>query len=81
MGRNTRRNGKKAGKVMPDTPEETARRRKLLQEIWELEGNLDLSDPTPEEIVEAVKQVRKEMAEERKASEGNDKINPTRKVK
>ena len=50
---------------MPDTPEETARRRKLLQEIWELEGDIDLSDPTPEEIVEAVKQVRKEMAEEK----------------
>ena len=66
---------------MPDTPEEKARRQKLLQEIWKLEGNLDLSDPTPEEIVEAVKQVRKEMAEERKVSEGNDKINPTRKVK
>ena len=66
---------------MPDTPEEIARRRKLLQEIWELEGDIDLSDPTPEEIVEAVKQVRKEMAEERKVSEGNDKINPTRKVK
>ena len=50
---------------MSDTPEEKARRQKLLQEIWKLEGNLDLSDPTPDEIVEAVKQVRKEMAEER----------------
>ncbi len=62
---------------MPDTPEEKARRQKLLQEIWELEGDLDLNPLTPEEIVEAVKQVRKEMAEERKMSEGNDKLNPS----
>ena len=54
---------------MSDSPEEKARKQKLLQEIWELEGNLDLSDPTPEEVVEAVKQVRKEMAEERAKGE------------
>ncbi len=54
------------GLVMPDTPEEKARRQKLLQEIWELEDGLDLNPLTPEEIVEAVKQVRKEMAEEGK---------------
>lgn len=67
---------------MPDTPEEKARRQKLLQEIWELEDDLDLNPLTPEEIVEVVKQVRKEMAEERKMSEGNDKLNPSaRKVK
>ena len=51
---------------MPDTPEEKARRQKLLQEILELEGDLNLNGPTPEEIVEAVKQIRKEMAEERR---------------
>lgn len=52
---------------MSDTPEEKARKQKLLQELWDLEDELDLSNPTPEEIVEAVKEVRKEMAEERKA--------------
>ena len=54
---------------MSDTPEEKARRQKLLQEIWKLEGDLDLSDPTPDEIVEAVKRIRKEMAEERAKGE------------
>lgn len=54
---------------MSDTPEEKARRQKILQEIWELEGDLDLNPLTPEEIVEAVKQVRKEMAEERAKGE------------
>ena len=56
---------------MPDTPEEKARRQKLLQEIWELEDDLDLDlNPlTPEEIVTIVKQIRKEMAEERARGE------------
>lgn len=61
----------KKGKIMPDTPEEKARRQKLLQEIWELEDDLDLDlNPlTPEEIVTIVKQIRKEMAEERARGE------------
>lgn len=64
---------------MPDTPEEKARRKKLLDELWKLDEELGLADIelTPEEAVSMVKQVRKEMAEERKMSEGNDKLNPS----
>lgn len=64
---------------MPDTPEEKARRKKLLDELWKLDEELVLADIelTPEEVVSMVKQIRKEMAEERKMSEGNDKLNPS----
>ena len=52
---------------MPDTPEEKARRKKLLDELWKLDEELGLADIelTPEEAVSMVKQIRKEMAEER----------------
>ena len=64
---------------MPDTPEEKARRKKLLDELWKLDEELGLADIelTPEEAVSMVKQIRKEIAEERKMSEGNDKLNPS----
>ena len=64
---------------MSDTPEEKARRKKLLDELWKLDEELVLADIelTPEEVVSMVKQIRKEMAEERKMSEGNDKLNPS----
>jgi hypothetical protein len=50
-----------------DTPEEKARRQKLLQEIWELEEQMGLENEqlTIDEIVKVTKQVRKELAEER----------------
>lgn len=53
--------------TLADTPEETARKRKLLRKIWSLEEDMLLHEEqlTPEEIVAIVKQVRKEMAEER----------------
>lgn len=56
---------------MPDTPEEKARRKKLLDELWKLDEELGLNqiDLTPEEAVAMVKKVRKEMAEERRQSE------------
>lgn len=52
---------------MPDTPEEKARRKKLLDELRKLHEELGLADIelTPEEAVSMVKQIRKEMAEER----------------
>lgn len=58
---------------MSDTPEETARRRQLLQEIHDLEDGMDLNNEqlTIDEIVATVKQVRKEMAEERAKGEQN----------
>jgi uncharacterized coiled-coil DUF342 family protein len=66
---------------MLDTPEEKARKRKILQELVRLSEEAGLYDDesTPDEIVASIKQIRKEMAEERKMSEGNDKINSTRK--
>jgi len=59
---------------MPDTPEEKARRQKLLQEIHNLEDGMDLNNEqlTIDEIVRITKQVRKEMAEERAKGEQND---------
>lgn len=56
---------------MSDTPEETARRRKLLQEIITLSEEAGLYDDesTPDEIVASIKQVRKEMAEKRKGEQ------------
>lgn len=56
---------------MPDTPEEKARRKKLLDELWKLDEELGLADIelTPEEAVSMVKQIRKEMAEERAKGE------------
>jgi len=54
---------------LADTPEDKDRRRRLLREIWSLEEEMELHNKelTPEEIVAIVKQVRKEMAEERRA--------------
>lgn len=53
---------------MSDTPEEKAKRATLLQEIIELSEDAGLyeDESTPDEIVATVKQVRKEMAEERR---------------
>ena len=53
---------------MSDTPEETARRRQLLQEIHDLEDSMGLDNEqlTIDEIVTITKQVRKELAEERR---------------
>lgn len=53
--------------TMADSPEEIARKKQLLREIWSLEEDMLLHEEqlTPEEIVAIVKQVRKEMAEER----------------
>lgn len=50
---------------MSDTPEQTARRRQLLQEIWDIEEEAGITDLdlTPDEIVAMVKLVRKELAE------------------
>lgn len=55
--------------TMADSPEEVARKKQLLREIWSLENDMLLHEEqlTPEEIVAIVKQVRKEMAEERRA--------------
>ena len=60
---------------MSDTPEEAARRAKLLQEIIQLSEDAGLyeDESTPEEIVATVKQVRKEIAEERARGELNGK--------
>ncbi len=60
---------------MSDTPEETARRRQLLQEIHDLEEGMGLYNEqlTIDEIVAITKQVRKELAEERARGEHNDK--------
>jgi ferritin len=59
-----------------DTPEEKARRSKLLDELRKLDEELELGgiDLTPKEAVSMVKQIRKEMTEERKMSEGIAKI-------
>ena len=56
---------------MADTPEETARRKKLLDELWKLDEELGIAgiELTPEEAVSMVKQIRKEMAEERAKGE------------
>lgn len=53
---------------MSDTPEEKARKQKIFQELIKLseEAGLYEDEATPEEIVESIKQVRKEMAEERR---------------
>jgi hypothetical protein len=52
-----------------DTPEEAARKRKLLAELTKLSEDAGLyeDEATPDEIVASVKQVRKELAEERRA--------------
>lgn len=54
---------------MSDTPEEKARRKKLLDELRKLDEELGIAgiEITPEEAVSMVKQVRKEMAEDREA--------------
>lgn len=54
---------------MSDTPEETARKKQLLREIWSLEKDMELHNEqlTIDEIVRITKQVRKEMAEELRA--------------
>jgi hypothetical protein len=56
-----------------DSPEEIARRRKLLEELVRMseEAGLYENEPTPEEIVATVKQVRKKIAEERKVKPTN----------
>lgn len=56
------------GLVMPDTPEEKARKRKIFEELVRLseEAGLYEDEATPEEIVSQIKQIRKEMAEEGK---------------
>ena len=61
---------------MSDAPEEKARRSKLLDELRKLDEELELGgiDLTPKEAVSMVKQIRKEMTEERKMSEGIAKI-------
>lgn len=58
---------------MSDTPEETARKKQLLREIWSLEKDMELHNEqlTIDEIVRITKQVRKEMAEERARGEQN----------
>lgn len=55
--------------TLADTPEDKARRMQLLREIWSLEEDMKLHNDqlTPEEIVAIVKQVRKEIAQERRA--------------
>lgn len=52
---------------MSDTPEEAARKKKLLEEIWALEEQMALENEelTIDEIVAITKRVRKELAEER----------------
>lgn len=53
---------------MSDTAEETARKKQLLKEIWELEEQMGLGNEqlTIDEIVAITKQVRKEIADEHK---------------
>lgn len=53
---------------MADTPEDKARRRQLLQEIWKLEQEVGLAedDLTIDEILAITEQVRKELAEKRR---------------
>lgn len=55
---------------MPDTPEEKARRSQLLDELRKLDEELGIAgiEITPEEAVSIVKQIRKEMAEERRSN-------------
>lgn len=51
---------------MGDTPENKARLARIFEELRQLSEEIGFyDDPTPEEIVATVKQVRKEMAEER----------------
>lgn len=46
--------------------EERERRQRILQELWELDKEIDWENqPSPDEIVEQIKQIRKEMAEEK----------------
>ena len=54
-----------------DTPAEKARKQRLLREITRLseEAGLYEDEATPEEIVASIKEVRKEMAEERAKGE------------
>ena len=61
---------------MADSPEEIARKKQLLREIWSLEKDMLLHEEqlTPEEIVAIVKQVRKEMAEERQKHTENGTV-------
>lgn len=53
---------------MSDTPEDKARLARIFQAIRRLSEEAGMYDdePTPEEIVATVKQVRKEIAEERR---------------
>lgn len=57
--------------TMADTQEDKARLASIFEAIRRLSEEAGLYDdePTPEEIVETVKQVRKEMAEERAKDE------------
>ena len=55
---------------MPDTPEETIRKKELLEEIWELEEQIEQD------------LIARGITRTPIMSEGNDKIDPsTRKVK
>jgi hypothetical protein len=59
-----------------DTPEETARKKQLLREIWSFEKDMELHNEqlTIDEIVRITKQVRKEMAEERAKGEQSEQV-------
>lgn len=61
---------------MSDTPEETARKKQLLREIWSLEKDMELHNEqlTIDEIVRITKQVRKEMAEERAKKDTDEQV-------
>lgn len=49
---------------MSDTPEQAEQRRKAFEELRKLSEEIGwYDDPTPEEIVAQIKQIRKEMAE------------------